>query len=161
MTAMGPFCFNRMTSGYVAGFGTMRPWRISWVTTSAGCLGIELISLGPLQSSTRRVLWELCWWPDLLRTTGEEPMSDAPGSSDGPITRSRCCARPACREMIWDLVHETAGTSLRTPEVEEAHQAALVAISVLAKTPEEEGFAAPVLWKTVFGATESWIELLD
>ena len=34
------------------GLGTKRPLCISWVTALAGCLGIEITSLGPLQSST-------------------------------------------------------------------------------------------------------------
>jgi hypothetical protein len=63
--------------------------------------------------------------------------------------------------MLGDLVYEMAGTGLRTPEIEEAHQAAWVAISALAKTLQAEGFAPPVLWTAALGATESWIELLD
>jgi hypothetical protein len=63
--------------------------------------------------------------------------------------------------MVGDLVHEMASTGLRTPEVEEAHQAARVAISALAKTLQTDGFAPPALWKAAFGATETWIELLD
>jgi hypothetical protein len=54
-----------------------------------------------------------------------------------------------------------AGTGLRTPEIEEARQAAWVAISGLAKTLQAEAFAPPALWKAALGATESWIELLD
>jgi hypothetical protein len=42
--------FIALRVGY-ARFGTMRPWCISWVT-AVGCFGIELTSLGPLQSST-------------------------------------------------------------------------------------------------------------
>jgi hypothetical protein len=42
MTATGLFCFSRNGRGYVARFGTMRPWYISWVTALAGCLGMSL-----------------------------------------------------------------------------------------------------------------------
>jgi len=63
--------------------------------------------------------------------------------------------------MLGDLVYEMAGTGLRTPEIEEARQAAWIAISALAKTLQAEGFAPQALWKAAFGATESWIELLD
>ncbi len=54
-----------------------------------------------------------------------------------------------------------AGTGLRSPEIEEARQAAWDTISALAKTLKDEGFAVPALWKAAFGATESWIKLLD
>ncbi len=77
------------------------------------------------------------------------------------LRQARLSRNEVAALKVWDLVHEMAGAGLRTPEVEEAHQAALVAISVLAKTLEEEGFAAPALWKTAFGAMESWIDLID
>jgi hypothetical protein len=63
--------------------------------------------------------------------------------------------------MLGDLVYELAGTGERTPEIEDARQAAWAAISALAKTLKEEGFAPPALWKDALGATEAWIELLD
>jgi hypothetical protein len=63
--------------------------------------------------------------------------------------------------MLADLVYEMASTGLRTPEIEEARQAAWVVISALVKTLKEEGFAPRALWKAAFGATETWIELLD
>jgi hypothetical protein len=62
---------------------------------------------------------------------------------------------------LWDVAHAMADTGLLTPEVEQAHQAALVAISALAKSLEQEGFAPPALRKAAFGATEAWMELLD
>jgi hypothetical protein len=80
------------------------------------------------------------------------------------LRHARLSRNEAAGIMLGDLVYElagTAGTGLRTPEVEEAHQAALVAISALAKTLREEGFAAPALWKAALVATESWLELLD
>jgi hypothetical protein len=110
---------------------------------------------------------ELYRSPGLMRATGDEPMSDDP---DFPMAnhalqvlrRARFSRNAAAAIMLGDLVSEMAGTGLRTPEVEEeAHQAAWVAISTLAKTLKTEGFAAPALWKAALGATESWIELLD
>jgi hypothetical protein len=53
-----------------------------------------------------------------------------------------------------------ASTGLRTPEIEEAREAAWVAISALASALKEEAFAAPALWNAALIATESWIELL-
>jgi len=77
------------------------------------------------------------------------------------LRQARLSRNDAAAIMLGDLVYETAGTGLRTPEIEEARQATWVAISALAKTLKEEGFAAPALWKATFAATESWIELLD
>jgi hypothetical protein len=37
-TAAGLFCFNKIAGSYFAGFGTMQPSRMSWVTALAGCL---------------------------------------------------------------------------------------------------------------------------
>jgi hypothetical protein len=54
-----------------------------------------------------------------------------------------------------------ASTGLRTPEIEEAREAAWIAISALASALSENAFAPPALWKAAVGATESWIELLD
>ena len=63
------------------------------------------------------------------------------------LRQARLSRNEVAALMLGDLIYEMAGTGLRTPEVEEAHQAALVAISALAKTLEEEGFAPPALWK--------------
>jgi hypothetical protein len=109
---------------------------------------------------------ELYRSPGLVRATGEEPMS---GDPDFPkanhalqvLRQARLSRNESAAMMLGDLVYEMAGTGLRIPEIEEARQAAWVAISALAKTLKEEGFAAPALWKAALGATESWIELLD
>jgi hypothetical protein len=98
--------------------------------------------------------------------TGEEPMSDDPDFPKANhalqvLRQARLSRNEAAAIMLGDLVYEMAGTGLRTPEIEEAHQAAWVAISALAKTLKAEGFAPPALWKAAFGATETWIELLD
>ena len=78
------------------------------------------------------------------------------------LRQARLSRNEAAAIVVGDLVYEMAGTGLRTPEkIEEARQAAWVAISALAKTLKKEGFAAPALWKAAFGATETWIELLD
>jgi hypothetical protein len=101
-----------------------------------------------------------------VRTTGEKLMSDDP---DFPkvnhalqvLRQARFSRNEAAAIMLADLVYEMAGTGLRTPEIEEARQAAWDAISALAKLLKEEGFAPPSLWKAAFGATETWIDLLD
>ena len=77
------------------------------------------------------------------------------------LRQARLARNETAAIMVEDLAYETANTGLRTPEVEEAHQAAWIAISALAKTIQAEGFAPPALWKAALGATESWIELLD
>jgi hypothetical protein len=63
--------------------------------------------------------------------------------SFGRASQARWSRNEAAAIMLGDLVYELAGTGLRTPEIEEANQAAWVAISALAKTLKEEGFAAP------------------
>jgi hypothetical protein len=77
------------------------------------------------------------------------------------LRQARLSRNEVAALMVGDLVYEMAGTGLRAPEVEEAHQAAWVAISALAKTLQADGFAPPALWKAAFGATETWMELLD
>ena len=77
------------------------------------------------------------------------------------LRQARLSRNEAAATMLGDLVYETASTGERTPEIEEARQAAWVAISDLAKTLREEGFAPPSLWKAALAATETWIEILD
>ena len=109
---------------------------------------------------------ELYRSPGLVRATGDEPMSDDPDFPTANhalqvLRQARLSRNEAAAIMLGDLVYEMAGTGLRTPEIDEAHQTAWVAISALAKTLKTEGFAPPALWKAAFGATEGWIELLD
>jgi hypothetical protein len=109
---------------------------------------------------------ELYRSPGLVRATGEEPMSDDPDFPKANhalqvLRQARLSRNEAAATMLADLIYEMAGTGLRNPDIEEAHQAAWVAISTLAKTLKEEGFAGPALWKAALGATKSWIELLD
>jgi hypothetical protein len=75
------------------------------------------------------------------------------------LRQARLSRNDAAAIMLGDLIYDTASIGLRNPEIEEARQAAWVAISTLAKTLHAEGFAAPALWKSAFGATETWIEL--
>ena len=111
------------------------------------------------------VYLELYRPPGLDEATGEEFMSDDP---DFPranhalqvLRQARLSRNETAAIMLGDLVYETASTGLRTPEIEEARQAAWVAISALAKTLKAEGFAGPALWKAALRATEIWIELL-
>jgi hypothetical protein len=77
------------------------------------------------------------------------------------LRQARLSRNEAAAIMLGDLVYETASPGLRIPEIEEARQAAWDAICALAKALRDEGFAPPSLWKAAFGATESWIELLD
>jgi len=102
----------------------------------------------------------------LVRATGEASMSDDPDFPKANhalqvLRQARLSRNEAAAIMLGDLVYEMAGTGLRTPEIEQAHQAAWVAISALAKTLKEEGFAPPAQWKAALGATESWIAVLD
>ena len=77
------------------------------------------------------------------------------------VRHARLSRNEAAAKMLADLVYEVAGMGERTPEIEEARQAAWDAISALAKTLHQEGFAPPALWKAALGATETWIELMD
>jgi hypothetical protein len=127
------------------------------VATRGGHTMLLISFAGPL---------ELYRSPGLVRATGEESMSDDPDFPKANhalqvLRQARLSRNEAAAIVVGDLVYEMAGTGLRTPEIEEARQAAWVATSALAKTLKKEGFAAPALWKAAFGATESWIELLD
>ena len=76
------------------------------------------------------------------------------------LRQARLSRNETAAIMVEDLVDQTANTGLRTPEIEEAHQAAWAAISALANALKEEGFAGPTVWKAALRATESWKELL-
>ena len=98
--------------------------------------------------------------PGLDEATGEESMSDDPDFPKANhalqvLRQARLSRNEAAAIMVGGLVYETASTGLRTPEIEEARQAAWVAISALAKTLKEEGFAGPTLWKTALCAPEA------
>jgi hypothetical protein len=75
------------------------------------------------------------------------------------LRQARLSRNETAAIMVGDLVYEMASTGLRTPEIEEAREAAWVAISALASALKE-AFAAPALWRAALIATESWIELL-
>jgi hypothetical protein len=77
------------------------------------------------------------------------------------LRQARLSRNEAAAILLADLVYEMAGTGLRSPEIEDARQAAWAEISALAKALKEGGFAPPIVWKTALGATETWIELLD
>ena len=77
------------------------------------------------------------------------------------LRQARLSRNETAAIMVGDLVYEMASAGLRTPEIEEAREAAWVAISTLASALNEDASAAPALWKAALGATESWIELLD
>jgi hypothetical protein len=77
------------------------------------------------------------------------------------LRQARLSRHETAAIMLGDLVYEMASTGMRTPEKEEAREDAWIAISVLAKTLKEDGFAVAALWKAAFGATEGWMKLLD
>ena len=93
-------------------------------------------------------------------------MSDDPDLSKANhallvIRQARLSRNEAAAIMIADLIYEIANTGLRSPEIEDAQQAAWLAISELARSLKKEQFAPPALWKAALGATETWIELVD
>jgi hypothetical protein len=77
------------------------------------------------------------------------------------LRQARLSRNQAAAVMLADLVYELSGTGLRSPEIEDARQAAWAEISALAKTLNDEGFAPLIIWKAALSATETWIELLD
>jgi hypothetical protein len=77
------------------------------------------------------------------------------------LRQARLSRNETAAKMVEHLVYVTANTGSRTPEIEEAQQAAWAAISALANALKEEGFAGPIFWKAALRATESWIKLLD
>jgi len=77
------------------------------------------------------------------------------------LRQARFSRTETAARMVEHLAYVTTNTGLRTPETEEAQQAAWVAISELASTIEKETFAPPSLWKAAHKAIESWIELLN
>jgi len=84
------------------------------------------------------------WSPWLV--SGEESMSDDPDFPKAEhalqvLRQARLSRSEAAAIMVEDLAYETANTGLRTPEVEEAHQAAWIAISALASADGALGAA--------------------
>ena len=76
------------------------------------------------------------------------------------LRQARLSRNEAAAVMIGDLIYEIAYTGQRSPENEDAHQTAWLAISELARALKKERFAPPALWKAAFRATENWKELL-
>ena len=76
------------------------------------------------------------------------------------IRQARLSRNQSAAVMIADLIYETPNTAQRSPEIDEAQQAAWLAISELARALKKEQFAPPALWKAALRATESWRELL-
>jgi hypothetical protein len=95
----------------------------------------------------------------------EEAMSDHPDLPKANhalqvLRQARLSRNEAAAVMIGDLIYEIAYTGQRSPEIEDAHQTAWLAISELARALKKERFAPPALWKAAFRATENWKELL-
>jgi hypothetical protein len=76
------------------------------------------------------------------------------------IRQARLSRNEDAAIMIADLIYYLANAGQRSPEVEDAHQAAWLAIFELARSLKDEKFAPPALWKAALRATESWRELL-
>jgi hypothetical protein len=103
--------------------------------------------------------------PGFEEVSGEETMSDDPDFPKADhalqvLRQARLARNETAAIMVEDLAYETANTGLRDPEIEQAHQAAWVAISALASALKEDGLAGPAIWKAALRATESWKELL-
>ena len=76
------------------------------------------------------------------------------------LRRARLSRNEAAAMMIADLIYDIAYTGQRSPEIEDAHQAAWRAISELARALAKEQFAPVALWKAALRATMSWQEVL-
>jgi hypothetical protein len=64
------------------------------------------------------------------------------------LRQARLARNETAAIMVEDLAYETANTGLRTPEVEEAHQAAWIAISALASAlKKKKGLLGPLFGK--------------
>jgi hypothetical protein len=92
-------------------------------------------------------------------------MSDDPDLSKANhallvIRQARLSRSEAAAIMIGDLIYQIANTGQHGPEIEDAHQAAWLAVSELARSLKNENFAPPALWKAALRAIESWRELL-
>jgi hypothetical protein len=92
-------------------------------------------------------------------------MSDDPDLSKADhtllvIRQARLSRNEDAAIMIGDLIYEIANTGQCSPEIEDAQQAAWLAISELARSLKNEQFAPPSIWKAALRATESWRELL-
>jgi len=110
---------------------------------------------------------EPCRSFSLLEASGEASMSGDPEPdlqkaiyALNVLRQARFSRTETAARMIEHLAYVTTNTGLRTPEIEEAQQAAWAAISELASAIEQETFAPPALWKAAHRAIESWIELL-
>ena len=74
------------------------------------------------------------------------------------LHQARLSRNETAAKMVEHLVYVTANTG---SEIEEAHQAAWVAIAELASGLDKEGFAGPTIWKAALRATENWKRTTD
>jgi hypothetical protein len=135
---------------------------LPWLTTVSSICDVAVVT----ETHIRGDLWNLIDPPGFEEVGGEESMSDDPDLPKASyalqvLRQARFSRNETAAKLVEHLVYVTANTGLRTPEIEEAHQAAWVAISELAKALEEEEFAGPTLWKAALRATESWKAMLD
>ena len=104
-------------------------------------------------------------WSEAGLHGGEESMSDDPDLPKASyvlqvLGQARLSRNETAAKMVEHLMYVAANTGLRPPEIEQAQQAAWIAISELASALDEEGFAGPTIWKAALRATQSWKELL-
>jgi hypothetical protein len=76
------------------------------------------------------------------------------------LRRARFSRNETAAKIVEALVYEAVNTGLRVPEIEEAHQAAWIAICALSAWLKAEAFAPPETWNAAFKATENWREIL-
>ena len=104
-------------------------------------------------------------WSEAGLHGGEESMSDDPDLPKASyvlqvLGQARLSRNETAAKMVEHLMYVAANTGSRPPEIEQAQQAAWIAISELASALDEEGFAGPTIWKAALRATQSWKELL-
>lgn len=76
------------------------------------------------------------------------------------LRRARLSRNENAAVMIAELVYEMSYTGSHTPEIEEAREAAWIAISALSASLKAELFAPPEMWNAALKATERWKDLL-
>jgi len=76
------------------------------------------------------------------------------------LRRARLSRNETAAVMIAELVYEMSYTGSHTPEIEEAREAAWIAISALSASLKAELFAPPEMWNAALKASERWKDLL-
>jgi hypothetical protein len=74
------------------------------------------------------------------------------------LRRARLSRNETAATMIADLVYHVSYTGLRAREIDEAREAAWIAISALSASLRSDSFAPPDTWNAALKATERWKE---